>query len=71
MIRQTDARQSPDNLWFRWHCYKLRLADGVATVVTREWWIDFLRQLDPETVAIEDEKATQRYLAACERAGVQ
>jgi hypothetical protein len=71
MIQMRDARQSAQRVESMWHCHKLRLANGHALVVTREWWDYFLRALDPQNAAIEAEKEKREYLGACERAGVQ
>lgn len=49
MIHMTDARQSAQKVEGMWHCHKLRLANGHAVVVTREWWDYFLRALDSQT----------------------
>ncbi len=44
-MKKIDARRTAKELWDKFACYKLRLADGHVRVVTREWWEQFLSHL--------------------------
>jgi hypothetical protein len=53
MMYMIDARQSAQKVETMWHCHKLRLANGHALVVTREWWDVFLKAYENKLLTNE------------------